>query len=163
MALARVLTSIENLAILEEKEKKKKALAEEKEQRKRDREEKKKKREEENKKKAEEKAKKIAERAKKAAEKANQRTQRVTKRKRSAESVPLITKKRKTSTVTTETNENECCVCFGTYEKDVEEGNGREWLNCTCGRWLHDDCVSNVVDLEEDATICPVCRPTDNA
>ena len=27
---------------------------------------------------------------------------------------------------TTETNENECCVCFGTYEKDVEEGNGRE-------------------------------------
>ena len=100
VALARVLTSIENLAILEEKEKKKKALAEEKEQCKRDREEKKKKREEENKKKAEEKAKKIAERAKKAAEKANQRTQRVTKQKRSAESVPLTTKKRKTSTVT---------------------------------------------------------------
>ena len=62
VALARVLTSIENLAILEEKEKEKKELAEEKERRKKEREEKKKKkREEENKKKAEEKAQKAAE------------------------------------------------------------------------------------------------------
>ena len=157
MALARVLTSIENLAILEEKEKKKKELAEEKEQRKREREEKKKKREEENKKKAEEKAKKITERAKKTAEKATQRTKRVTGRKRMANTVPSTSKKRNI-----EINENECCVCSGTYEKDVEEGNGREWLNCTCGRWLHDDCVSGAVDLEEDATICPVCRSDEN-
>jgi len=48
--------------------------------------------------------------------------------------------------------------CSRTYEKDIREGNGREWLNCTCGCWLHDDCVSGAVDLEEVTTICPVCR-----
>ena len=51
--------------------------------------------------------------------------------------------------------------CSGTYDKDVEEGNGREWLKCTCGRWLNDDCASGAVDLEEDATICPLCRCTE--
>ena len=61
VALARVLTSIENLAVLEEKVKKIKELAEEKEWRKKEREEKKKKREEENKKKAAEKVQKAAE------------------------------------------------------------------------------------------------------
>jgi len=35
---------------------------------------------------------------------------------------PSTSKKRKT--VTIEVNENECCVCSGTYKKDVEEGNG---------------------------------------
>ena len=119
------------------------------------REEKKKKREEETKKKAEEKA-------QKAAEKATQRAQRVTGRKRSARSLPLSLKTKKIYT-NPEVNENECCTCFGMYDKDMEEGNGREWLNCTCGRWLHDDCVSNEVDLEEDATICLTCRSMKNA
>ena len=131
-------------------------------QKKRARGEGKKRREEENKKKAEEKAQKPAERAKKAAEKATQRAQRVTGQKWSAKSLPSTSKKKKTVT-NPEVNKNECCVCSGTYDKDVEEGNGREWLKCTCGHWLHDDCVSGTVDLEEDATICLLCRRTENA
>ena len=86
----------------------------------------------------------------------------MTGRKRSAKSLPSTLKKKKTVT-NPEVNENECCVCSGTYDKDVEEGNGRKWLKCTCGRWLHDDCVSGAVDLEEDAAICPLCRCTENA
>ena len=35
---------------------------------------------------------------------------------------------------------NTCCVCFETYEDDVKEENGREWIECSCGRWLHEDC-----------------------
>ena len=74
-----------------------------------------------------------------------------------AKTVPSTLKNRKT--VKIEVHKNECCVCSGTYEKEVKEGNDREWLNCTCGPWLHDDCVSGAVDLEEDATVCPtVCR-----
>ncbi len=57
VSIARVLTSIENLAILEEKERIKKELAEEKERRRMEREVKRRHREAENKRKAEEKAK----------------------------------------------------------------------------------------------------------
>ena len=151
VALAQVLTSIENLAILEEKEKKKKELAGEKEQRKKEWEEKKKEREEENTKKAEEKSQKAAEHAKKAAEKATERAQRETGRKWSARSLPW-TKNMKTVT-NPEINENECCVYSGTYNKDVEEGNGRAelYMWTLAPRWL-----SDAVDLKEGATICPM-------
>ena len=67
---ARVLTSSECIAILEEKERKKKAEVEEKERRKLEREAKKKEKEEEKRRKTEEKAKKAEEKAKKAKEKA---------------------------------------------------------------------------------------------
>ena len=32
-------------------------------------------------------------------------------------------------------------VCFETYENDVLEGNGAEWIDCACRRWLHLDCA----------------------
>ena len=32
-----------------------------------------------------------------------------------------------------------CCVCFGSYEEDA--GTDREWLQCKCSRWIHEDCV----------------------
>ena len=42
---------------------------------------------------------------------------------------------------------NECCMCFGTYEDDIMEGAGAEWISCACGRWLHKDCAeSRVID-----------------
>jgi len=31
--------------------------------------------------------------------------------------------------------ETQCCVCF----KDYVEGD--EWVQCTCGRWLHENCI----------------------
>ena len=70
---ARLLTSAESLALLQEKEEKNKTL-EEKEQKRKEREEKKKLREQEAKKKAEEKTKKAEEKARKAAQKEAEKT-----------------------------------------------------------------------------------------
>ena len=44
---------------------------------------------------------------------------------------------------------NECCVCFRTYSQDVLEGTGFKWVECVCGRWLHEDCIS--YDISTDA------------
>ena len=30
-------------------------------------------------------------------------------------------------------------VCFGSYEEG--EGTVREWLQCSCDRWIHQDCI----------------------
>lgn len=54
----------------------------------------------------------------------------MTGRKQSAKLLPSTSKKKKAVT-NPEVHENECCVCSGMYDKDVEEGNGREWLKCT--------------------------------
>ena len=40
---------------------------------------------------------------------------------------------------------NTYCMCFGHYEDDVLEGAGVDWIFCKCGRWLHEDCVNEVV------------------
>ena len=40
-------------------------------------------------------------------------------------------------------NENQCCVCFEMY--DPLEG---DWVQCSCTRWLHEDCV---LDVTKDA------------
>ena len=41
---------------------------------------------------------------------------------------------------------NQCCACFGLYEDDV--GTGCEWLQCCCSRWIHEDCVEDIVQGE---------------
>ena len=71
---ARLLTSAESLALLQEKEAKKQKALEEKEQKRKEREEKKKLREQEAKKKAEEKARKAEEKVRKAAQKEVEKT-----------------------------------------------------------------------------------------
>ena len=38
---------------------------------------------------------------------------------------------------------NECCVCFEMYRGDGEV-NG--WLQCACGRWLHKECITDIVN-----------------
>ena len=35
---------------------------------------------------------------------------------------------------------NTCYICFGIYE-DVREGTGRDWRECVCRRWVHEDCI----------------------
>ena len=42
----------------------------------------------------------------------------------------------------------ECCECFGTFEEDISLGNGAEWVQCACDRWMHVDCISEVVTDE---------------
>ena len=38
------------------------------------------------------------------------------------------------------TRENQCCVCFEMY--DLLQG---DWVQCSCTRWLHEDCVLDVI------------------
>ena len=40
-------------------------------------------------------------------------------------------------------NTEVCCVCYGTYQEDVD--TGRQWLECSCTRWIHEDCIDDDV------------------
>ena len=168
---ARLLTSAECLKMLQEKEAKKKQQLEEKERRRKEREEKKKLREEEAKRKKEEKERKAQEKAEKAKQKTGQ--SKVSRKRNVSATSEVTNKKRKVSEVATAEqgssstgveqssssstgNEtaavnssidvNTCCMCFDTYENDVLEGNGAEWIDCACGRWLHLDCAEDCVE-----------------
>jgi len=53
---------------------------------------------------------------------------------------------------------NMCYICFGMYEDDVQEGRGTEWRECVCGRWVHKDCIVDVVvESCGKERLCPVC------
>ena len=175
---ARVLTSAQCVAILKEREEQKKKEQEEKEKRKIEREQKKQEREIAMKKRAEEREKKAAEKAKKAEELAKKREMRSKKKRVASTSAPVPKKKARIvsessknqpstsrastssgATTSDEIDTNECCVCFRTYSEDVLEGTGLEWVECVCGRWLHEDCIS--YDISTDANgkelLCPFC------
>ena len=51
---------------------------------------------------------------------------------------------------------NTCYISFGMYEH-VREGTGREWRECVCGRWVHEDCIDVVVESCGKERLCPVC------
>ena len=173
---ARFLTKAECIAILEEKQEKKKEK-EEKEQRKLMRELNRKKREEEQKKKAEKRAKKLArkqaDRERKEAEKAAKQAEKQAA-KTTGEGSTRVSQKRPASSRSDPAhdrstrpkapklsspehiNPNQCCACFGLYEDDI--GTGVEWLQRTCTRWIHEECVDNVVRSEDgEEKLCPLC------
>ena len=174
---ARVLTSSECLRLLLEKEEEKKRVAQEKEKRKRERELKKKQKEEEQKRKAEEKVRKTAEReaakALKEMAKADREAAKLAekeKKKKDARKPGAHSQKRQTPPMATTTrakrnklkenaddyiNADLCCVCFGSYQEDI--GTGREWLQCSCTRWIHEDCVDDEDVEEEGGRLCPLC------
>ena len=53
---------------------------------------------------------------------------------------------------------NVCYMCFVHYNDDVMEGSGADWIFCKCGRWLHEDCVEEVVtDSEGVERFCSFC------
>ena len=55
-------------------------------------------------------------------------------------------------------DEYQCSECFGTYREDKEMGNGAEWVQCGCGQWIHEDCVSNtVVGSDGTELMCSNC------
>jgi len=169
---ARVLTSDKCYNVIKEKEMKKKA-EEEKQKRKTEREEKKKIMLEAKQKKAEEKARKEAEKAQKAriAEESKTRKQqrKIHNTKATASSPKNDTsslgkrsassnRKAKKPHLEDETEQNfdqetQCCVCFA---DDYIEGD--EWVRCTCSRWLHEDCILDVVeDSNGLPRLCPYC------
>ena len=170
---ARLLTSDESLQLLEEKERKKEMEHLEKENRKKERAAKKKEREELLKKKKEEQAKKAEEKAKRADENAKKENI-----KRKSPTTPPATEpgsSETTAELSTEIagpstssfldrindesiNANVCCMCFVNYEDDVLEGSGADWIYCRCGRWLHEDCVEDVVkDNDGEERYCSFC------
>lgn len=176
---AKLLTSTASLSMLEEKERKKQEAVEQKEKRKKEREEKKKLKEE-NKKLMEEKRKlkkvelqrKAEERAKKSAEKAQMKLQSAKnsmKRKHSSISTADVVmlaehrpKRSKISRVDTHDDAaidpSICCTCFASYEDDLAEESGLDWISCACGRRLHEDCVEKIVkDCYGKERACPFC------
>ena len=173
---AKLLTSLDSLRMIEEKEKKKQDELELKATRKKEREEKKKVRDEEAKKRAEKRVVREQERVKKAEQKAEEKKkQEQVKRKREEDTRkrncggqvkrkrqciklhPAQAKESETGQKG-EIDTNTCCICNGSYEQDVMEGTGADWLACACGRWLHEDCVDDCIrDDEGKERICPFC------
>ena len=39
----------------------------------------------------------------------------------------------------------ECCECLGSFQQDIADKNGAEWVRCGCGQWIHEDCIDQVV------------------
>ena len=54
--------------------------------------------------------------------------------------------------------DNQCCVCFRTYEEDQLEQTGLQWVQCVCKRWVHEDCYDEILtDKNGRELICPYC------
>ena len=55
---------------------------------------------------------------------------------------------------------NECAVCCGLYEEDIDEETGEvtsDWIQCTnvdCAVWSHVDCL----ELSDGDYVCIVCH-----
>lgn len=66
-------------------------------------------------------------------------------------------KRQRPSDLEEDIDSNRCCACFGFFEDD--DGTGQDWLQCSCGRWIHEDCV----DLDTSSSnglstkLCPLC------
>ena len=54
-------------------------------------------------------------------------------------------------------DDNVCCMCFGTYQNDnILQGADAEWISCACGRWLHEDCCEEcMTDEDGQDRLCP--------
>ena len=62
--------------------------------------------------------------------------------------VRTVTSVPSTSTIPEVIDPNKCCMCFVTYEDDVLDVAGAEWIFCKCGR----DCTRGVEDVVKDST-----------
>jgi len=46
-----------------------------------------------------------------------------------------------------------CCVCLGNYDDDA--GTNRQWLQCKCLIWIHEDCI-DYKDSRSNDRFCPL-------
>ena len=46
-------------------------------------------------------------------------------------------------------------MCFGSYDDDLD--TTREWLQCKCDRWIHEDCIDEEVCVLIEGKLCPLC------
>ena len=62
-------------------------------------------------------------------------------------------KRRKaTDYVDDEIDEDRCCTCFG-----GDEGTAREWVMCSCNRWIHDDYIDPADVNDKTSKVYPLC------
>ena len=150
-----------------EKERKKQEEAELKERKRKEREETKKRKEEEQRRRSEERAKKAELKAKQKAQKEEERARKAKERESTAstgrkrtgggdeQSIRHTKRARTDRCSANEINRNECCVCFINYDNDP---SGKDWVECACGRWLHEECADDcVVDDEGKERLCVIC------
>ena len=57
-----------------------------------------------------------------------------------SETQPLLKAARMQAMHQVDNIDGECCMCFIMYE-DIQDQTGKEWVECACRRWLHEDCV----------------------
>ena len=165
---ARVLTSNECIKVFEEKEQKKRLAEEEKKRKKTERELKRKQKEEELNHKKELRAQKVSlkeakQREKEAMKEAKQREKEAKQQEKQKESKRKCinsgssrAKRRKaTDNVDDEIDDDRCCTCFGVFSDD--EGTAREWVMCSCNRWIHEDCIDPADINDETSKVCPLC------
>ena len=51
-----------------------------------------------------------------------------------------------------------CYECLGSFQQDITEKNGTEWVKCGCGQWIHEDCIDQVVTGRDGKdTMCSNC------
>ena len=143
--------------------KKKKAALEEKERKKTEREEKKRQREKEQKRKAEERQRKAETEANKAKEAAERKKDKEKSREEKGfkcHCCKYAFKKRACKLSSLKSNNsvidiNTCCVCGVLYSDDR---TGKDWIECVCGRWLHEDCAEDcILDSNGKERFCPMC------
>ena len=49
-----------------------------------------------------------------------------------------------------------CVVCVS--DCNSEDVSGADWIECACGRWLHEECGEEcVVDAAGKERFCPTC------
>ena len=159
---SRVLTSAEGLLMLQEKEEKKKKELEEKERRKQQRDDKKKEKESLAKKKSEEKLRKVNERKKTVAKKPSIRRNQCTSGGASSSGESSAQPSRSVSSSTASNqdplNTDQCCECLRLYSEDVRMGTGAEWVECVCGRWLHEECIDSIeYNASGKEKLCSFC------
>ena len=63
--------------------------------------------------------------------------------------------KRKKHTADNKIDVNRCCVSFGLYADDA--GTRREWLECQCSKWIHEDCIDDDDVDNEQCIFCSLC------
>ena len=87
-------------------------------------------------------------------EKARQREARGNKRR--VDNISTRPKRKRTSdNVDSEIDNNRCCTCFGIYSDDA--GTDRQWVMCSCNRWIHEDCVDSADVVDDTGKLCPLC------
>ena len=155
---ARVLTSNECLKALQDKEEKKWLAEEEKKIKKLEREQKRKQKEEELQHKKEVRAQKVADKeAKQRMQQAKQQEKRAKQNpnKRKSDISSASRPKRNKDNIDDEIDINRCCTCFGTYVDDA--GTDRQWVMCSCNRWIHEDCIDPDDVADDTCKVCPLC------